>query len=120
MTPCLIYYRPISILPTLSKVFEKVIVNQVHENFHVNNLYFSNQYGFRQKHSTVLEVIDRITYQLDQGITPINIYLNLSKAFDTLDHDILLNKLQYYGVNGAALALFRSYLTERQQYVDYN
>ena len=113
-------YRPISILPTLSKVFEKVIFNQVHEHFHVNNLYLSNQYGFRQKHSTelaVLEVIDRITYQLDQGITPINIYLDLSKA---LDHDILLNKLQYYGVNGSALALFRSYLTERQQYVDYN
>ena len=116
-------YRPISILPTLSKIFEKVIFNQVHEHFHVNNLYFSNQYGFRKKHSTelaVLEVIDRITYQLDQGITPINIYLDLSKAFDTLDHDILLTKLQYYGVNGSALALFRSYLTERQQYVDYN
>ena len=76
-----------------------------------------------KKHSTelaVLEVIDRITNQLDQGITPINIYLDLSKAFDTLDHDILLNKLQYYGVNGSALALFRSYLTERRQYVDYN
>ena len=104
-------YRPISILPTLSKIFEKVIFNQVHEHFHVNNLYFSNQYGFRKKHSTelaVLEVIDRITYQLDQGITPINIYLDLSKAFDTLDHDILLTKLQYYGVNGSALALFRS------------
>ena len=116
-------YRPISILPTLSKVFEKVIFIQVHEHFHVNNLYFSNQYGFRKKHSTelaVLEVIDRITNQLDQGITPINIYLDLSKAFDTLDHDILVNKLQYYGVNGSALALFRSYLTERRQYVDYN
>ena len=95
-------YRPISILPTLSKVFEKVIFNQVHENFQVNNLYFSNQYGFRKKHSTelaVLGVTDRITNQLDQGITPINLYLDLSKAFDTLDHDILLNKWQYYGVN---------------------
>ena len=76
-----------------------------------------------KNHSTelaVLEVIYMITYQLDQGITPINIYLDLSKAFDTLDHDILLTKLQYYGVNGSALALFRSYLTERQQYVDNN
>ena len=52
----------------------------------------------------VLEVIDRITNQLDQGITPINIYLDLSKAFDTLDHDILVNKLQYYGVNGPAFS----------------
>ena len=116
-------YRPISILPTLSKVFEKVIFNQVHEHFHVNKLYFSNQYGFRKKHSTelaVLEVLYRITYQLDQGMTPINIYLDLSHTFDTLDHDILLNKLQYYGVNGSALVLFRSYLTERQHYVDYS
>ena len=104
-------YRPISILPTLSKVFEKVIFNQVHEHFHVNNLHFSNQYGFRKKHSTelaVLEVIDRITNQLDQGIPNSHkyIYIDLSKAFDTLDHDI---KWQYYGVNGSALALFRSY-----------
>ncbi len=63
-------YRPVSILPSLIKVFEKLIVNQFHEHFHVNNLYFSNQYGFRKKHPTelaVLEVIDRITYQLDQG-----------------------------------------------------
>ena len=106
-------YRPISILPTLSKVFEKVIFNQVNEHFHVNNLYFSSQYGFRKKHSTelaVLEVTYRITNQLDHSITPMNIYLDLSKAFDTLDHDILLNRLQYYGVNGSALALFRSYL----------
>ena len=84
-------YRPISILPT-TKVFEKVIFNEVHEYFHVISLYFINQYGFRKKHSTelaVLEVIDRITNKLDQGITPINIYLDLSKAFDTLD----MNKL---------------------------
>ena len=68
----------------------------------------------------VLEVIDRITNQLDKGQTPMNIYLDLSKAFDTLDHDILINKLQYYGVHGSALRLFKNYLTERKQYVIYN
>ena len=103
-------YRPISILPALSKVFEKIIFNQTYSYFDDHNLFVGNQYGFRKKHSTelaVLEVIDRITNQLDKGQTPMNIYLDLSKAFDTLDHDILINKLQYYGVHGSALRLFK-------------
>ena len=66
----------------------------------------------------VLELIDRITQHLDKGTTPINVYLDLSKAFDTLDHNILLHKLKYYGIEGTALRLFESYLNERQQYVD--
>ena len=66
-------------------------------------MFFGNQYGFRRKHSTdlaVLEVIYIITNQLDKVLTPMNIYLDLSKAFDTLDHEILLHKLQYDGVSG--------------------
>ena len=85
-------YRPISILPALSKIFERVIYNQTHDYFQSNNLYFNSQYGFRKQHSTelaLLEVIDRITQQLDNKITPINIFLDLSKAFDTLDPDVL-------------------------------
>ena len=69
-------YRPISILPTLYKVFEKVIFNQDHDLFLVTNLYFNSHYGFRGKNYTelaILDVVDRITYQLNQGITPINI-----------------------------------------------
>ena len=111
-------YRPISILPALSKVFEKIVFNQTYTYFDDHNLFFGNQYGFREKHSTelaVLEVIYRITNQLDKGLTPMNIYLDLSKAFDTLDHDILVHKLQYYGVSGSALRLFKNYLTERKQ-----
>ena len=114
-------YRPISILPSISKVFERIIFNQIHNYFHVNNLHFCSQYGFRKEHSTelaVLELIDRITQLLDKGTTPINVYFDLSKAFDTLDHNILLHKLKYYGIEGTALRLFESYLNERQQYVD--
>ena len=114
-------YRPISILPAISKVFERIIFNQIHNYFHVNDLYFCSQYGFRKEHSTelaVLELVDRITQHLDKGTTPINVYLDLSKAFDTLDHNILLHKLKYYGIEGTALRLFESYLNERQQYVD--
>ena len=79
-------YRPISILPTISKVFEIIIFNQIHEHFTTHNLYYAHQYGFRKGHSTehaMLEVIDRILQHLDKGETPINIYLDLSKAFDT-------------------------------------
>ena len=68
----------------------------------------------------MLELLDRITQQLDKGTTPINVYLDLSKAFDTLDHNILLHKLKYYGIEGTALRLFESYLNERQQYVDFD
>ena len=68
----------------------------------------------------MLELIDRITQQLDKCTTPINVYLDLSKAFDTLDHNILLHKLKYYGIEGTALRLFESYLNERQQYVDFD
>ena len=66
----------------------------------------------------MLELIDRITQHLDKGTTPINVYLDLPKAFDTLDHNILLHKLKYYGIEGTALRLFESYLKKRQQYVD--
>ena len=86
-------------------------------------MFFSSQYGFRSKHSTelaVLEVIDRVILQLDKKEVPINIFLDLSKAFDTLNHDILLRKLEYYGIKGIANNVFRNYLTNRQQYVSWN
>ena len=82
---------------------------------------FDHQYGFRPKHSTeyaALELIDRIITQLDKDEIPINIYLDLSKAFDTIDHIILIDKLKYYGVHGINLNLFSSYLENRKQYTE--
>ena len=113
-------YRPISILPAISKVFERVIFNQTHQYFKVNNLYYASQYGFRECHSTELasyELIDSILAEMDKGNIPINIYMDLSKAFDTLDHEILLQKLSYYGIKDTNLKLFESYLQNRKQYV---
>ena len=113
-------YRPISLLPSLSKIFERVIFNQIHAYFTAHNLYYSGQYGFREKHSTqlaALELVDRITRDLDIGNTPISIFIDLSKAFNTLDHNILLSKLHYYGVTGSALQLLRSYLSNGKQFV---
>ena len=73
-------YRPISILPSISKIFERIIFNQSNDHFTSNNLYYDGQYGFREKHSTqlaALVLIDRITHELDLGNTPINIYIYL-------------------------------------------
>ena len=116
-------YRPIALLPSLSKIFEYVLLEQLTNYFVENNLLSPHQYGFRAKHSTelaALNIVDNLTYKLDSGLIPINIYLDLSKAFDTLLHDILLDTMSYYGVNGVAYELLRSYLTQRQQIVEFD
>ena len=116
-------YRPISILPTVSKVFERVMHNQLNTYFTQNKLFYNSQYGFRPMHSTeyaALELIDKITTKMDNNEIPINIYLDLSKAFDTLDHEILLHKLCYYGLSETALKLMQNYLANRRQYVELN
>ena len=116
-------YRPISLLPSISKVFEKVVYIQLSEYFSKNKLFYAGQFGFREKHSTelaTLELMDRIISALDQKHLPLSIFMDLSKAFDTLNHEILLKKLQYYGINGTALHWFSSYLINRKQYVELN
>ena len=110
-------YRPISILPAISKVFEKSIFNQLQEHCITNKLFCDGQYGFRERHSTELELIDRIVLAMDKGEIPFSVFIDLSKAFDTLDHKILIHKLKYYGVESKALALCQSYLTNIFQYV---
>jgi hypothetical protein len=114
-------YRPISLLPVISKIFEKVIFQQLHNFFKENNLYYNCQYGFREAHSTehaVLELIDKVVMQLDNNKLPVAIFMDLTKAFDTINHSILLQKLQYYGIRNNALSLLDSYLTNRKQYVE--
>ncbi len=116
-------YRPISLLPAISKIFEKVIYKQVYDFFKLNKLLYPSQYGFRQGHSTelaALELVDRIIQDMDRNEIPLNIYLDLSKAFDTLDHDILIDKLYSYGFRDNALKLFRSYLSNRKQFVEFD
>ena len=97
--------------------------NQLHAHFEVNKLYYNSQYGFRRNHSTefaALEHIDRILLDMDKGEIPFAIFIDLSKAFDTLDHITLMRKLSYYGVHGTALTLFQSYLSNRKQYVKFD
>ena len=99
-------YRPISLLPALSKVIERVINNQINNYFISNNLHYECQYGLRKNHSTelaALNAVESIINGMELGHTPIPVYLYLSRAFDTLDHPILINKLKYYGIQGCAL-----------------
>ena len=115
-------YRPISLLPVVSKVFQKVVFYQFYQYVADNNITFTSQYGFRKLHSTELaslELADRFLQYLDQGKLPLSIFLDLSKGFDTLDHHILLDKLKYRGITNTPLKWFESYLHGRQQYIDF-
>ena len=113
-------YRPISLLPSVSKIFERVIFNQLILYFDRYKLLYKSQYGFRKNHSTefaALEFIDKIIHSMDNGHIPVGIFIDLSKAFDTIDHNILVAQLEFYGVKSFSNKLFKKYLTNRQQYV---
>ena len=115
-------YRPISLLPAISKVFEKIAHRQVYDYFLLHKLLYDSQYGFRENHSTehaAIELTDLIISNLDKGKLPIAIFLDFSKAFDMIDHEILLEKLQKYGFENESLKWFHSYLSERSQCVEY-
>ena len=88
-----------------------------------NNILSEHQYGFRKNRSTelaIIEFIDRITKAIDKGQYTIGIFLDLSKAFDTINHSILIKKLEYYGIRGVALKWFENYLANRKQIVKYS
>ncbi len=116
-------YRPVSILPCFSKILEKVIYKRLLNYVNDLGIFCNNQYGFRKGHSTSLALIDlfdNISSAIDRKEHSVGIFLDLSKAFDTVDHNILLDKLNYYGIRGLALDLIKSYLSDRMQYVQYN
>ena len=118
----IVNYRPISLLPTISRIFETAIYSQPYAYIEHHHIINDSQYGFRKANSTVYtatEQIDRLTYKLDLKKIPFNIYIDLSKAFDTPNHNILLSKLHYYGIRNTALTLLKSYFTNRKQYCAY-
>ena len=113
-------YRPISILPVFSKIFEKVMKSRIISFFEKYDLFSPNQYGFRSKKSTtdaVLHFLDDIYTTFNDKKTLLAIYLDFSKAFDTIDHHLLCQKLNYYGIRGNINSWFKSYLSDRKQFV---
>jgi hypothetical protein len=116
-------YRPISLLPLFSKILEKLICARLSNFINKYELLFEHQYGFRKNHSTTLatvELTDNFYKWLDNDKFVIGIYLDLQKAFDSVDYSILLAKLQHYGIRGNILKWFESYLTGRRQYCSIN
>ncbi len=114
-------YRPKSLLPTVSKIFENVIFKQLYHFVLDKKLLYNAQYGFRTDNSTEyasLQLVDRIIVEMHKMNAPVNIFLDFSKAFDTLNHKILLDKFEHYGINEISLWLIESYLTNRKQYVE--
>ena len=116
-------YRPISLLPVFSKILERLLYNRLFNFFNSNNIQGDSQYGFRRGFSTEMALADtlnRITCELDEGNSVIGLFLDLKKAFDTVNFVILLRKLEFYGVRGIALDLLRNYLSHRCQRVSLN
>ena len=115
-------YRPISLLPTISKILEKVVHKRVFNFLNNDNLLYASQYGFREGHSTIHAITEFMTGILngyEEKQFTLGVFLDLSKAFDTIDHKILLHKLNYYGIRGLPLQWFESYLKDRKQFVEY-
>ena len=111
-------YRPISVLPVVAKIFEKAVYNQFYKFLNDNKLLCSSQSGFRSLHSTLtalLEATNSWSVNIDNSLLNGIIVIDLKKAFDTIDHDILLRKLECYGVDQRTLRWFSSYLSNRRQ-----
>ena len=113
-------YRPISVLSSINKIYEKILYSRLINFIEKFNIFYEYQYGFRKNHSTehaLIEMVDNINLSIDNNQLTCGIFLDLSKAFDTVNHQILLGKLEHYGIRGKVLDLFKSYLSNRTQYV---
>jgi exonuclease III len=115
-------YRPISVLPLISKIMERSIQTQLVAFLTENNVLSVHQSGFRKNHSTetaVIHVVDHILQHMDKQQVTGAVFVDLKKAFDLVDHECLFYKLEHYGIRGQTMSWFRNYLTNRTQRVNY-
>ena len=113
-------HRPISILSTVARVFEKLIYAQLYDYLMQNNILGDKQWGFRSLHSTALALIDRTKdwlINIDKGNSNFAVFLDIKKAFDTVDHEILSQELKFYGIMLNERNFFKSHLTNRSQFL---
>ena len=116
-------YRPVSVLPVFSKIYEKVVYKRLYDYIVLHNILYDNRFGVREKYSSymaLITLIDHLSEALERGEAVIGLFLDFSKAFDTVDHEILLVKLHHYGIRGVMLDWFRDYLSNRTQCVVYD
>jgi hypothetical protein len=116
-------YRPISILPVFSKVLEKIMFNRISSFIEKMSIIYKYQFGFRNMYSSYMAMIvlkEKVSRALEKGENITGVFLDFSKAFDTVDHNILISKLDHYGIRGNALNWITSYLTQRKQYVQFD
>ena len=117
-------YRLISVLSPFNKIFEKFLYDRLYHYVECKSMLSKHQYGFRDKVSTtyaIYDIVEFISENLDQKISTCAIFPDLSKAFDTVDHSVLLWKLEhYYCIRGLPLQLFENYLHRREQYAVVN
>ena len=116
-------YRPISVLLVISRLFEKLIANQLYQHMNDNGSFSFEQSGFLRLHSTVTSLVkstDDWYNGMDLGELIGVVVIDLKKAFETVDHDIPCQKLRYYGIQGRDLAWFKSHLSNRKQFTRVN
>ena len=116
-------FRPIALLSIFDKIMEKIMHKKLYHFLEENNILFKKQFSFRKNNSTVyalIEITEKIKKSIDSGLYGCGIFIDLRKAFDTVNHDILLMKLQHYGIRSNMLSWFKSYLTDRKQFVSFN
>ena len=116
-------YRPVSTLPIFGKILEKIIYSRLYSFFSHSNIIYDQQFGFRKKHSTCHAInfsVCEVLKNIEKKRHVLGIFIDLSKAFDTLEHNKLLTKLEYFGIRGTAHKLLKSYLTSRDQLTSFH